>query len=413
MAPIGKDPQPPLAPEQNKRYAELIDEATGADDPAAALERLTAALALYDRGARPHYLLGQTYARLGDDREALDAFIRARDLDTMPWRAASAANKAAKSMATRGAIVCDMEASMRNASPHGAIGWELMSDHVHMTLRGQSLFAATIVREMTRLPDPLRVDEQKLAALPEWSEYANRLGANVYNEYVAASRMRTLFEIPFLASSNSEGKDRFTRLCDELTAQMSERDREAVTQWHDPGLHVSNHRPLTFVVGYHRMIDGDYATAERLFDIARASLARASFWRLQLTWYMLKCRRGAGVTWDARDDQLVRDAVEVGTLLDRFVGFRTPLDPGYLGMVYNVAGDHPRAVALLDNAVRYAKGVEGWDMVRAMADSLVRTGAVDRARLLLTLAQKDEEMAPSARALLAELDIRTRTANDE
>lgn len=412
MAPIGEDPQPRLESDEANRYRALIERASGGDDPAASVEHLTAAIALYDRGAKPHYLLGQAHVRLGDDAKALDSFIRARDLDTMPWRATSPANDAAKSMASRGAIVCDMEAAMRNASPHGAIGWELMCDHVHMSLRGQALFAEVIAGELARLPEPLRVDPERLAALPDWSHYAQRLGANLYNDYVLASRMKTLFDIPFLQSSNPAAHQKFTTLCADLQAQMSERDREAVTQWHDPGLHLSNHRPLTFVVGYYRMMDGDYATAEQLFDNARASLAHASFWRLQLTWYMLKCRRGAGTAWDDRDDQLVRDAVEVGALLDRFVGFRTPLDPAYLGMVYNVAGDHARAIALLDDAVRYAKGAEGWDMVRALADSLVRTGAVDRARLLLTLAQKDEIMAPAARALLAQLDSVSRPGGD-
>jgi len=403
LAPIGKD-LPVSDATAARQHAELLVQAASAIEPAGAVQALTEALVLDNGGARTHYLLGQGYARLGEHALAKKHFLLARDRDTMPWRATSSANDVIHGMASRGAVVCDMESAMREHSSGGLIGWDLMCDHVHMSLRGQALFAEVIAREMTRMSHPLHVDAERLAGLPDWSEYAQRQGADVYNDYVAASRMRTLFEIPFLRDSNPAANRKFTELSDELLAGMSERDREAVEQWHDPGLHVSNHRPLTFVVGYYRMMDGDYVAADRLFASARTCLARASFWRLQLTAYMLKCRRASSREFGKEDAALCAEGVETGLLLNQFVGFRSPLDPGYLGMVYNACGDHPNAVALLDNAVRYAKGAEGWDMVRALAESLVRTGETERARLLLTLAQKDEIMAPAAQALLAELE---------
>ncbi len=405
LAPIGRDNLDDLSPATRERFDALLDQAEAAATPLSRRENLVSALALWDRHARTHYLLGRTCVDLGDDAAALVAFDRARALDSMPWRALPAVNAVIRGMGDHGATVCDMEAAMREASPHGAIGWELMADHVHMTLAGQALFAHTITRCLTDMPAPLHVDPQALDGLPRWEFYAERLGRNVYNDYVAASRMRTLFEIPFLATSNPNALARVSAECDRLLSAMSPRDREAAEHWHDPGLHVSNHRPLTFVVGYYRMMDGDYAGAASLFEVARASVPPVSLWRLQLGWYELKCRRQLHGEVRPEDRPLLEETIDTGLLLNRFVGFLTPLDPAYLGMTYNLAGEHENAIALLDNAVRYAKGVEGWDMVRALADSLVHTGQIDRARLLLELAQKDPVMAPPARRLLAQLDV--------
>jgi hypothetical protein len=99
--------------------------------------------------------------------------------------------------------------------------------------------------------------------------------------------------------------------------------------------------------------------------------------------------------------------------LNRFVGFRDPFGPSYLGMVYNLVGDHQAAVACLDDAVRYAKGREGLDVVKALADSLVHLQQIDRARLLLNLATKDPEMADAAREMLADIDRQFPPASEE
>ncbi|MCB0066574.1 MAG: tetratricopeptide repeat protein, partial [Caldilineaceae bacterium] len=401
--PVGVD-DPPSDPAAAAAVADAMTAGAAAADPVSAAVEYELAIKLSPLAARPHYLLGRAYAQSGDDVAALAEYTQARDLDTMPWRANSWCNTIARTMCTRGAIVCEMEDFMRAHSPHGAVGWELMCDHVHLTARGQALFAECIAREMTKLAEPLHVDAEALAALPSWEHYVDAGGTEIYEDFVAESRMRTLFKIPFMQHNNPEALARCQARCAMLEERMSPRDREAVGQWQDPGLHLSNHRPLTFVVGYYRMMDGDYAAAERLFAHARACLARVSLWRLQLTWYMLKCRRASAQPWSGADDDLCREGIETGRLLNRFVGFLTPVDPAYLGMIYNVCGDHEQAIALLDNAVRYAKGREGWDMVRLLAESLVRTGQIDRARLLLTLAQKDAAMAPGARALLEQLD---------
>ncbi len=406
MAPIGADPDTSLAEAEEQTFQSLLARAKETTGPQQAAEFLRQALRLRPEHARAHFLLGQALTALGRHDDALAEYIAARDLDTMPWRSPTAADRAVRAAAAKGATLCDMAAAFRDASPGGAIGWELMSDHVHMSLRGQALFARTLVRTLTGLTGRLHVDPAAVERLPDWRTYAARLGAGPQSDYVADSRANTLFNIPFMKRSNPQAHERFLRRCDELLNAMSPLDREAVARWRDPGLHVSRHRPLSFVIGYYRMTHGDYAGAAPLFEFARNSLPRMSLWRLQLSWYLLKCHRMMHAEPTEDDRRLCREAIRIGRLLNQFVGFRDPSGPTYLGLVYNLVGNHEAAVTCLDSAVRYAKGPEAFDVVKALSDSLERTGQVNRARLLLRLASEDEELGAFATSLLNDLNQR-------
>ncbi|HRX87689.1 MAG TPA: hypothetical protein P5572_21900, partial [Phycisphaerae bacterium] len=203
LAPIGVD-DPPSDPAAAAAVADAMTAGAAAADPVSAAVEYELAIKLSPLAARPHYLLGRAYAQSGDDVAALAEYTQARDLDTMPWRANSWCNTIARTMSTRGAIVCEMEDFMRAHSPHGAVGWELMCDHVHLTARGQALFAECIAREMTKLAEPLHVDAEALAALPSWEHYVDAGGTEIYEDFVAESRMRTLFKIPFMQHNNPE-----------------------------------------------------------------------------------------------------------------------------------------------------------------------------------------------------------------
>jgi hypothetical protein len=273
-----------------------------------------------------------------------------------------------------------------------------------MTLRGQALFALNLIRALTNLPPPLRVEASRINELPAWETYADRLGRSVYTDYAAAHRMKTLFDIPFMERSNPEARARVAQQQADLLARVSELDRKAASHWHDPGLHVFNHRPLTGVVGYYRMMDGDFAAAAPLFRVARECVSNVSLWRLQYTWYLLSCNRRVHPALTDDDRLLCQEAIEVGELLERFVGFPEPLGPGFLGMAHHRLGEYAKAVEYLDDVVGYAKSSESVEVVEALADSLVRLGQVDRARYLLTLAQKDPAMEEMAQRMLSAIE---------
>src|SRR5439155_26641271 len=117
--------------------------------------------------------------------------------------------------------------------PGGAIGWELVDDHVHMPLRGQALFAQVIAREMSRLPARIHVDAGRLALLPDWEEYAERLGRNVYDDFASLEHMKLLLDAEFMVRTNPQARARAEHRIEALRARMYSMDLAAVDEWSD------------------------------------------------------------------------------------------------------------------------------------------------------------------------------------
>jgi len=401
LAPIGRDSDPPLsAPDRDAFAAHLAAaESLASSDPAAASERARAALALHEAHARAHFALAEALTHAGRHGEALAEYVRARDLDPMPWRATTAANDAVREAAREGATLCDMEAAFRADGGGRAIGWDLMDDHVHMSVRGQALFAKTLAAAMASMPPPLAVRAEEIASLPGCEVYAARLGHSEYSDFVAATHVQKLFAIPFMRQNNEAAFQRFDARCRDLLGAMSDLDRKAVAQWRDPSLHGASDRPLEFVVGAYRMQAGDYAAAAGLLRVAHAGVPAASSWRLELDWYILRCNRNLHAEPTDEDRALCQDAIAVGELLDRY---SLPGDARvlrYLGLAHNLAGNHAAAIAALEPIFSAQRGAEGFEVVAALFDSYLQTGQRDLAVRVLTQAARDPEMAEAARGL--------------
>ena len=122
LAPVGRDQLDPLSEAKRQEFTQSFERGTGllAQDPAAAVEALQQALAVLPTHARSHFQLGQALLTQNRLPEAHAAFERARDLDSMPWRATSDANDAIRRAARElSAPVCDLEAVFRTNSPGG------------------------------------------------------------------------------------------------------------------------------------------------------------------------------------------------------------------------------------------------------------------------------------------------------
>ena len=108
----------------------------------------------------------------GKHEEAYAGFVRARDLDTLRFRADSATNDAIREVAAaRRVALLDVEAAFRRASPHGIPGDELLFEHVHMTFEGNHLIAREALQHIASL---LPASSAPEALSPE--ECARRLG---------------------------------------------------------------------------------------------------------------------------------------------------------------------------------------------------------------------------------------------
>ncbi len=107
-----------------------------------AADRLARARDLATDHAETAYLLGQAHEGLGHWEAAREAYAAACDLDASPVRRLSAFNAAIRRIAAEeSAILVDADRIFAEASEHGLVGFNLIEDYVHPTLRGHELIA--------------------------------------------------------------------------------------------------------------------------------------------------------------------------------------------------------------------------------------------------------------------------------
>lgn len=123
--------------EKNKEWAEavqLFEKARGLDDTYAELL----------------WRLGAVYEKVGRDKEARDAFVLARDLDRLPWRAKSSLNALIRNIAVeKNAILVDIDKTFASLSSNGVIGSDLIYDNVHPSIQAQQIIADDIGHALT------------------------------------------------------------------------------------------------------------------------------------------------------------------------------------------------------------------------------------------------------------------------
>ena len=108
----------------------------------AALVDFRRALELSPNHAMTYYLIARSHEGLGQWREAQLAYQRACDADASPSRRLSAINQAIRDVAKgEGALLVDIDQIFTKQSPHGLVGFNLIEDYVHPTLKGHQEIA--------------------------------------------------------------------------------------------------------------------------------------------------------------------------------------------------------------------------------------------------------------------------------
>ena len=155
-----------------------------------ALQLYYAAAKIDDDYAELEFRIARCLSNLGDSKSAREHFVRARDLDTLRFRADSDINRINRSVAASspGAAVVDAEQILADASPDGIVGSDLVYEHVHMTPEANYILArAMFSRIAPSLPsdggaDPGALSEadcERLLALTRYDR--TRLGADMFN----------------------------------------------------------------------------------------------------------------------------------------------------------------------------------------------------------------------------------------
>lgn len=106
--------------------------------PQGAKAALTEARTLDPGHAATAYLLGQACRAAGDYECAQEAFTAAADLDAAPERRLSVFNDIIRETRAPHVLTVDVEARFTALAEHGLVGFSLIEDYVHPTLRGHA-----------------------------------------------------------------------------------------------------------------------------------------------------------------------------------------------------------------------------------------------------------------------------------
>lgn len=324
---------------------------------------------------------GEAAAAAGDLAAARQAFLEARDRDTMPWRPTSDTEAAIRRAAAAASVpLCDIAERFRRESALGATGWDLLDDHVHLSLRGQAEVARAVVETMDSLEGPLQVDPARAAQLAGWQQYAERLGDNEYDRYRVDHTMRTLFGVSFMRTSNPDAFRRFQVACERAERVMSPAVLEVAREWQTFRPHAGGLRPLTGMVARVLLRENKPAEAEPLYTIAARQVPDYTSWYLEYVYFALACReRIQGGLSDA-DRAEAAAAIAQGEFLLGTGFSETGLTERYIGRLHQLRGEWQ---ASIDPLLAARSRLRGSDLVaceQALFEAYRRTGDLAAAR---------------------------------
>ena len=351
LAPLGEDDLTGLDEKQQREVRRLMGEAAEAadrDNFRSAVNLLRQAVQLAPRHARARFLLGQVLARAQQPELARVSFLEARDLDTMPWRPVSLTEQAIRNTAlVKGSVLCDVAEIFRKQSPDGATGWELLDDHVHLSLSGQALAARAMVGAMANLGGPLQLGPEQLALVQDDKTYAEALGTNRYDNYRVNHTLRVLFGVPFMKKTNGPAYDVFAELCREGEAEMSPPVLAAAREWQTFKPHAGGLRPLTGMVARVLLREGQTEEALQLYEIAARQVPDYTSWYLEYVYFALACRQKIDGTLDAEDLQAAADAIAQGKFLLANGYSESGLTERYVGRLHQLRAEWSEAIPFL------------------------------------------------------------------
>lgn len=219
-APFGSQMSPGLDAGARKQWEAAFEEGKQAE----AKEDAVGARRGYDQALKldaGHAELMFRRARLAagsGDTNAVAAFARARDLDTLRFRADSTLNEVVRKVASKreseGVRLMDAEATFAKNARYGVPGNEFFWEHVHLRLPGSYLLGLlTGAAVLESLPETA-----KAGAAADWislDEVAQRLAVTSWGDFRIVDGMRSRLRRPPF-STQAYAADREVRLQKEL-----------------------------------------------------------------------------------------------------------------------------------------------------------------------------------------------------
>lgn len=409
LAPLGEDDTEGLDEEQLRELRGLLGEAQLAaerDNHARAVQLLRQATQLAPRHARARFLLGTVLAAAEQPELARTAFLEARDLDTMPWRPISLTEQAVRTTAlTKGAVLCDVAEIFRRETPDGATGWDLLDDHVHLSLAGQARAARSMVGAMANLPASLQLTPANLEGVGTDEDYARDLGANFYDDYRVNHTLRVLFGVPFMKRTNPQAFERFEEACREAEGEMSPQVLEMARQWQTFKPHAGGLRPLTGMVARVMLRENNATEALPLYELAARQVPDYTSWHLEYVYFTLACRLKLEGALTSEDRAEAAAAIAQGQFLLGHGFSESGLTERYVGRLHQLREEWAEAIPFL-LAARPKMSAE--DLVatdQALMMSYAKTGRATEALALAEDGIKNSgKFAPIYRQMKQDLE---------
>jgi len=316
-----------------------------------AITMLRLALTLAPRSANAQFELGKAFAAAGDATSAQQAFLKARDFDTMPWRPIRQTEQAIRDAAAANhAVLCDIAEKFRQRGPEPATSWQLLDDHVHLSLLGQAEAARAMVQCMSALSGALAVDAAAAEELPDFSMYAQRLGSNPFDTYRVNHTLRTLFGVSFMKRNNAHAFERYETACKNFEATLSPALRETAREWQSSRPHAGGLRPLCAMVARVLLRENNPAEALPLYELAQAQVPSYTSWHLEYIYFALACREKLNGLITEQDRAQAASGIAEGKFLLAHGFSETGLTERYIGRLHQLRGEWSEAIPFLLSA---------------------------------------------------------------
>ncbi len=159
-----------------------------------AVQQYLLAAEIDDSFADLQFRLGRCYWSMEEFIKARDRYTKARQLDTLRFRADSRINEvitnAASGRSAEGVYLADAVKAFEKISPHNTPGEELFYEHVHLNFRGNYALAKEFFRQAEEiLPERIKSKKAKELPLLTIKQCAEDLAFTAYDRYTVFSEL--------------------------------------------------------------------------------------------------------------------------------------------------------------------------------------------------------------------------------
>ena len=190
--------RPDLTPAEMKKWDDIYRQGAERElqgNYADAIECYLEAAKIDDRYADMQFRLARCYWAAAEYEKARERYIRARELDTLRFRADSRINNIIRDVAAgktaEGIYLTDAAKYLEKNSPNAIPGWELFYEHVHLNFKGNYFLAKTVFEQVEKILPPQLTKSQQAdnhQILTE-AECAERLAYTGWDRYQIADKV--------------------------------------------------------------------------------------------------------------------------------------------------------------------------------------------------------------------------------